>query len=242
MGNKIGISGTTTIALAEGKQGTIVFEVFNLSYDNYNWLLTGFESCAWITSVSPVSGSSANPADMTDVTVHIDTAGLSIGDYTCPLTLSADNGDTALVTITMSVYKPVNLEEFALLASYWSMSGCESGQPCAAADWFVDGTIDILDLIQLAKSWLSNEIIITSPSIQDNFETGDFTNLDWQSGGNSAWTIVSDTVYEGQCAARSGTITHSQSSSIFFTAVTTGLTTISFAYKVSSEGVTVPLS
>lgn len=232
--NIIGISGTTAITVAKKGQGNIVFEVFNLSYDNFNWLLTGFESCAWITSVSPVSGSSENPTFITAVTVHIDTAGLSVGDYTCPLTLSADNSDTLLIPITLSVYNPVDLEEFALLASYWSMSGCESGQPCAAADWFVDGTIDILDLMQLAESWLS-EMIIGSSAIEDNFETGNFAKLDWQSGGHLPWTIVSDAIYEGQFAARSGAISNSQSSSMFFTADTTDLTTISFAYKVSSE-------
>ena len=49
---------------------------------------------------------------------------------------------------------PVNLEAFSMLAQYWQMTGCVQGQACSDADWYVDGTIDILDLNQLALSWL----------------------------------------------------------------------------------------
>ena len=52
----------------------------------------------------------------------------------------------------------IHLEEFALLAQYWQMSGCDETQDCAAADWFADGTIDMFDLSRLAFSWLDDEI------------------------------------------------------------------------------------
>jgi hypothetical protein len=52
----------------------------------------------------------------------------------------------------------VGLNEFTLLSQYWQMTGCTTGQPCAAADWYVDGTIDILDLDVLAEFWLAGAI------------------------------------------------------------------------------------
>ncbi len=48
----------------------------------------------------------------------------------------------------------VNLEEFEVIARYWQMTGCDLTQPCVEADWYYDGTIDILDLQQLAVNWL----------------------------------------------------------------------------------------
>lgn len=138
----------------------------------------------------------------------------------------------------VAVFDPVNMNEFALLAAYWQMTGCGPHQPCSAADWYMDGVIDLYDLVQLAASWLSGEmqtVIVIPPFIGDDFETGGFTVLDWQFSGHSNWTIVSDTVYEGHFAAKSGGITDSQSSSIEFTIDTTGYETITFALKVSSE-------
>jgi hypothetical protein len=68
----------------------------------------------------------------------------------------------------------------------------------------------------------------------DGFESGSFTNLAWSTGGNWPWTIQSSVVAAGSFAARSGSISDNQSSSLFFTGnFQTG--TISFDYKVSSE-------
>lgn len=49
----------------------------------------------------------------------------------------------------------VDLDELETLAQYWLMTGCTSDQPCAVADWYTDGKIDLLDFMQLAQSWLA---------------------------------------------------------------------------------------
>ena len=59
----------------------------------------------------------------------------------------------------------IGLDGFNLLSQYWQMSGCTAGQPCALADWYVDGTIDLLDLEVLAEYWLSNSITKLYPSV-----------------------------------------------------------------------------
>jgi YD repeat-containing protein len=72
------------------------------------------------------------------------------------------------------------------------------------------------------------------PSLTEDFETGDFSAHDWQQAGNAPWVIVSDVRYEGSFAARSGAITHSQTSTLELT-LDTAFTRICFYRNVSSE-------
>jgi len=50
--------------------------------------------------------------------------------------------------------KFVDLHEFARLAKYWMMSGCDELQPCDDADWFDDDVIDMQDLYVFCFNWL----------------------------------------------------------------------------------------
>lgn len=231
----IGVSGTRSLALGENEQGQIVLDVYSKSQTAFNWTLTGYESCTWISSVLPTTGILSDWGETVAVTLDIDATGLDGGDYGCTLTIAADNGETLYVTIKLSVSNRVNLGEYALLASYWGMSECSTGEPCAQADWFVDGTIDSLDLRQLAMSWLGLEIETVTPTELDGFETGDFSALDWMSYGDMEWTVTSDTAYTGDYSARSGVIEDGQYS-ILELAIDTVDTTFSFACKTSSEG------
>ncbi|AQQ72419.1 GLUG domain protein [Limihaloglobus sulfuriphilus] len=45
-------------------------------------------------------------------------------------------------------------DSFALLSKYWQQNGCWEPQSCSQADFYMDGVIDILDLIKLSQSWL----------------------------------------------------------------------------------------
>ena len=51
----------------------------------------------------------------------------------------------------------VDFDEFALLAAHWMKTGCTEGTDCARADWHVDGSINLLDLQELAARWLKEE-------------------------------------------------------------------------------------
>jgi len=69
----------------------------------------------------------------------------------------------------------------------------------------------------------------------EDFETNDFSMFDWQMSGDAYWYIVSDDQFEGQYSAKSGMISHNDTSSlsIDFDANSDG--ELSFAFKVSSE-------
>lgn len=69
----------------------------------------------------------------------------------------------------------------------------------------------------------------------ENFETGNFNAYPWTFAGNGNWTITSSGPYEGTYSAKSGTITHSQTSQLQVVMNVAQAGTISFYYKVSSE-------
>ncbi|MEN6386728.1 MAG: GLUG motif-containing protein [Phycisphaerales bacterium] len=227
-------AGTITNCYATGTVNSSDDAVGGLvGYNN----LGAITSCFWDMQTSGRTtsdgGTGKTTAEMKRLSTFIDSG----WDYS---DTEGDPADWQMPTnyyphLAWEVIKCVDMEDLAILSSHWGMTGCDETQLCGDADWFVDGTIDILDLIQLAKSWLGIEIETDAPFIQDDFETGNFSSLNWQQGGNLAWTIVSDAIYEGSYAARSGEIFNSQTSSMSFTADTTGFTVLRFAYKVSSE-------
>lgn len=71
--------------------------------------------------------------------------------------------------------------------------------------------------------------------IIEDFETGDFSQYDWTNGGNQPWQIVTAAPYSGNFAAKSGLISHNQSSQLITQYEVGSNDTISFYYKVSSE-------
>ena len=151
--------GQTTITLEQGDSSAIQIVVFSVADETLNWTITGHEACDWIINLDPNSGSSSGPADLTIVTMEIDTTDLSLGDYSCILTLAPDDGASIVVPVSLQVYYRVDLEELSLLSQYWLMTGCDQTQPCSAADWYIDHTINMFDFNQLAKSWLEQSII-----------------------------------------------------------------------------------
>ncbi|HPL24006.1 MAG TPA: C25 family peptidase C-terminal domain-containing protein, partial [Candidatus Cloacimonadota bacterium] len=71
--------------------------------------------------------------------------------------------------------------------------------------------------------------------IIEDFSTGDFSSFPWIMGGTLPWTIDNSTYYSAGYSARSGAISHSQTSTMETTRVLTAPGELSFWYKVSSE-------
>lgn len=69
----------------------------------------------------------------------------------------------------------------------------------------------------------------------EDWETGDMSSFEWTTGGTTDWFITDLEQYEGTYSARSGVITHDQSSFISLTQEVYASDVISFWYKVSSE-------
>jgi hypothetical protein len=76
--------------------------------------------------------------------------------------------------------------------------------------------------------------IIVGRQIED-FESGGFTSFPWQMGGTASWVTTTSAPSEGLYSARSGVITHYESSELSVAADVAAAGTITFYYKVSSE-------
>lgn len=135
----------------------------------------------------------------------------------------------------MNCDSKVNLADFSILAKHWMQAGCITPDWCEKADINMNGNVGLSDLIIFAGHWLEGTQI-TAENIVEPFESGDFSAHPWQHLGNAPWVIVSDIKYEGIYAAKSGTITHSQSSTMEVVIDAPEFNTIRFACKVSSEG------
>ncbi|AQT67174.1 GLUG domain protein [Anaerohalosphaera lusitana] len=120
-----------------------------------------FSACFWDTEVSGMvtsaGGTGKTTAEMSSETMYV-SAGWDFDD-------TDGSADWRMgSTYPMLIWEEVNvvdLEELALLAEYWGMSGCAVGEACAEVDWYVDGAIDILDMCQLAGSWLGAEVSVS---------------------------------------------------------------------------------
>lgn len=232
---EVGVSGNFSVTIPRGADAVIEFNVSGLTNTAIDWLLEGHEDCLWITGASPSTGSSTGPADVTLVRVAVDSDGLTAGRYVHQLYLTA-NGKSLTVPLLLNVYNPVALESYMVLASHWATDNCDFGQPCKTADWYADGRIDIRDLIQLADSWLGEQIVSVSATFEEDFESGNFSSPNWEHSGNAEWEIVDSGAYEGTYAARSGQIDAFQNSTVEITLDLTGwgINSIGFAVKLSS--------
>jgi len=70
--------------------------------------------------------------------------------------------------------------------------------------------------------------------IVEDFESNNFENFEWEFSGNANWLITTG-AYEGTYCAKSGTINHSQTSSVYLEADVLSDGELSFYKKVSSE-------
>ncbi|MBE0661292.1 MAG: T9SS type A sorting domain-containing protein [Bacteroidales bacterium] len=71
--------------------------------------------------------------------------------------------------------------------------------------------------------------------IIEDFESGDFSQFNWSSGGNQPWIITNVNPYEGTYSAKSGTISDNQSSQLILEYDVAASDNISFYRKISSE-------
>lgn len=71
----------------------------------------------------------------------------------------------------------------------------------------------------------------------EDWESGDFTQYEWTFGGDADWEMIEgENVYEGVYSAKSMTIDHNENAELMLDVTAPSESTISFYYKVSSEG------
>ncbi|MDR9827516.1 hypothetical protein RCJ22_18085, partial [Vibrio sp. FNV 38] len=59
--------------------------------------------------------------------------------------------------------------------------------------------------------------IFTIGNVIEDWESGDFSNFDWENDASKPWTIVNDNPYEGSYCVKSGSIGNNASTSLKIT-------------------------
>ncbi|MEF3694847.1 MAG: C25 family cysteine peptidase [Candidatus Cloacimonadota bacterium] len=98
------------------------------------------------------------------------------------------------------------------------------------------GTVVNLNFNATAGSYTASKVeSLTAGIILEDFESGNFNSFPWTMGGSLPWTIANTGAQSGTYTAKSGAITHSQSTTMETTRVLSSPGDLSFWYKVSSE-------
>ncbi|MCD4731449.1 MAG: T9SS type A sorting domain-containing protein [Bacteroidales bacterium] len=166
-----------------------------------------------------------DPGETVDIIVNLK----NNGDITAENTTGIISTSSVYITIDNGTANFGNLaqgqsaeESFTITAN----AGTPQGEP-----------ININLLVEASGGTYNNtfEMSFTVGLIVEDWETGNFDQFDWETGGNANWTISTENPYEGTYCVKSGNIGDNQSSylSITFDVLANG--EISFFKKVSSE-------
>ena len=105
-----------------------------------------------------------------------------------------------------------------------------------AFDWLAP--YDFGDFSDLADNWQDDympDSLTVTLLLDDDFETGDFTQNSWQHSGDQNWAVTTDNPYQGTYSAKSGDINDNQQTHLSVDITVTSDATLSFHYRVSSE-------
>ncbi len=105
---------------------------------------------------------------------------------------------------------------------------CDPLTPIGTA---VDLTVDV----DAGEYDISNTFYQSVGLVLEDWETGNFFAFPWEFAGTADWVIDTSDPYEGTYCAKSGLITHNQTSELVINVETTNDDYISFYRKVSSE-------
>lgn len=149
------------------------------------------------------------------------------GHSACTGAVASIGSNNSWVTFDSNTFEIGNLDVNDMIEVSFTASIDENTPP---------GTSVELQLEMTTGAYAFTDVYFFSIGIvMEDFETGDLTAFDWNSGGNAPWFVTDEAPYEGTYCARSGIISDNQTSDLFITLETIGDGDISFYYKVSSE-------
>ncbi len=96
------------------------------------------------------------------------------------------------------------------------------------------GVIFTYDVTSGAYS-VQKDFTATIGLLLEDWETGDMSLFNWETGGSTDWDVTTDNPFEGIYSAQSGDISNSQNSYLYLEHEVIGTDSISFWLKVSSE-------
>ncbi len=164
-----------------------------------------------------------DPGETTDIYVsYLNEGGAAIFNTNSEITTTAD-----YLTINSATYYLGDFTPGSVVTAVYNVTVLSSANMGDVANMTtqIDGDLNYAQTV---------DFMIRIGFINEDFETGNFESFDWEMSGAANWTIVSD-AYEGMYCARSGAISHNQTSSLSLTMDVLAAGEISFYKKVSSE-------
>lgn len=99
-----------------------------------------------------------------------------------------------------------------------------------------DGTtVDLKFKAKTGQYAYEKHFIFTVGCIKEDFETGDFTHLEWEHSGDAEWFITDTQAHTGKFCAQSGEIGNDEITSLLIEITNTTDGTVSFFFKTSTE-------
>ena len=153
-----------------------------------------------------------------------------------------NNGHSQTPAVTMGITSASN--DITLTEIAFTHEGFGQGDTITfqveytIAEGVEEGSCYEIDYVLNADHYsISGATAISVGNVSDGFESGDYQTFTWSFQGNQPWIIDDNpaNAYEGSYCARSGAITHNQTSSLILTVDLPTDGEISFYKKVSSE-------
>ncbi len=127
--------------------------------------------------------------------------------------------------------------DFGALAAGASASGTVTITVSSDApeDHVIEGVLNVSSTGVNGQYNYAFSFTLSMSLLIENFESGDFSTLNWEFNGSADWQVVTQNPYEGSYCAKSGDIMDSQMSEMEVTMDVVADGEISFYRKVSSE-------
>jgi len=151
----------------------------------------------------------------------------NFGNSACENTLGTIVSNSSFITISSGTYDVGSLAVGETKQASYTI--------IVDDDAPIGSSINILNELNSGEYIIQNTFYVSVGLIFEDFETGDFTNMEWEFGGNVDWVIDQTDPYEGDYTAKSGLISHNETTSLSVTVDVTNDDQISFFYKVSCE-------
>ncbi len=219
------------VALNVPDQNLVYFELEMVSTDtwisSFNILVNAPELTIGNLTIDDLQDGNGDgildPGETADIIIQSS----NLGHCACENTLGTLSSLSNFLTISNRTYNLGTLAQGETKQAIFSVS--------VNASTPVGTCIDLSYELTSGEYTAQNSFYKSVGLVYEDFETGDFSALSWQSGGNAPWIITSVNPYEGVYCAQSGSINHNQTSELQITFNVINDDSISFFRKVSSE-------
>ncbi len=149
------------------------------------------------------------------------------GSFVANASMASLNTSSGWLTLNNATYSLGNIGAGAMIEAVFNVT--------ASATTPV-GTAVILNYGVVSGAYIIQQSYATSVGlIVEDWETGDMSQFNWVTGGNSNWALSTTNPYEGMYCIKSGVLGNSQNNYLSLQYETFNADSISFWYKVSSE-------